>query len=29
VAIAAVLVAGVFLYFRFEPGIVALFDRSH
>jgi hypothetical protein len=29
VVIAAVLVAGVFLYFRYEPGIVALFDRSH
>ncbi len=29
VAIAAVLVAGLFLYFRYERGVVALFDRSH
>jgi hypothetical protein len=29
VAIAAVLVAGLFLYFRYERGILALFDRSH
>jgi hypothetical protein len=29
VVIAAVLVAGLFLYFRYERGIVALFDRSH
>lgn len=29
VVVAAVLVAGVVLYFRYEPGIVALFDRSH
>jgi hypothetical protein len=29
VAIAVVLVAGLFLYFRYERGIAALFDRSH
>jgi len=29
VIIAAVLVAGLFLYFRYERGVVALFDRSH
>lgn len=29
VVIAVVLVAGLFLYFRYERGILALFDRSH
>jgi hypothetical protein len=29
VVIALVLVAGLFLYFRYERGVVALFDRSH
>jgi hypothetical protein len=29
VIIAAVLVAGLFLYFRYERGVIALFDRSH
>jgi hypothetical protein len=29
VVIAIVLVAGLFLYFRYERGVVALFDRSH
>jgi|GEM_PF-6540681 len=29
VVIAAVLVAGLFLYFRYERGVLALFERSH
>jgi hypothetical protein len=29
VVIAVVLVAGLFLYFRYERGVIALFDRSH
>jgi hypothetical protein len=29
VVIAIVLAAGLFLYFRYERGVVALFDRSH
>ncbi len=29
VVVAVVLLAGLFLYFRYERGVVALFDRSH
>jgi len=29
VVIVIVLVAGLFLYFRYERGVVALFDRGH
>ena len=29
IVIGAVLLAGLLLYFRYERGVVALFDRSH